>query len=49
MLPLVEIPPTVKKYAGGYQDLFSPGQNERWTSGYIRVNVRPFPSCRKAG
>ena len=28
MLPLVEIPPTVKKYAEGYQDLFSPEQFE---------------------
>jgi DDE superfamily endonuclease len=30
MLPLVEIPPTVKKYAEGYQDLFSPEQFEHF-------------------
>lgn len=30
MLPLVEIPPTVKKYAEGYQDLFSPQQFEHF-------------------
>jgi hypothetical protein len=28
MLPLVEIPPFVKKYAEGYQDLFSSEQFE---------------------
>jgi SRSO17 transposase len=28
MLPLVEIPPTIKKYAEGYQDLLSPEQYE---------------------
>ena len=32
MLPLVEIPPTVKKYAEGYQDLFSPEQFEHFTA-----------------
>ena len=30
MLPLVEIPPFVKKYAEGYQDLFSPEQFEHF-------------------
>lgn len=30
MLPLVEIPPTVRKYAEGYQDLFSPEQFEHF-------------------
>jgi hypothetical protein len=28
MLPLVEIPPPVKKYAEGYQGLFSPDRVE---------------------
>jgi SRSO17 transposase len=30
MLPLVEVPPFVKKYAEGYQDLFSPEQFEHF-------------------
>jgi len=30
MLPLVEIPPTVNKYAQGYKDLFSPDQFEHF-------------------
>ena len=30
MLPLVEIPPFVKKYAEGYQDLFSSEQFEHF-------------------
>jgi hypothetical protein len=30
MLPLVEIPPTVKKYAEGYRDLYSPEQFEHF-------------------
>jgi hypothetical protein len=30
MLPWVEIPPFVKKYAKGYQDLFSPEQFEHF-------------------
>jgi ribosomal protein S17E len=30
MLPLVEIPPFVKKYAEGYQDLFSLEQFEHF-------------------
>lgn len=35
MLPLVEIPPFVKKYAEGYQDLFSPEQYEHFRR-YLR-------------
>jgi hypothetical protein len=40
MLPLVEVPPFVKKYAEGYQDLFSPEQFEHFRR-YLTYPFRP--------
>jgi hypothetical protein len=51
MLPLVEIPPFVKKYAEGYQDLFSPEQYEhfkRYLTGLLALENKTIQAINGA-
>jgi len=51
MLPLVEIPPFVNKYAEGYQDLFSPEQFEhfkRYLTGLFVSENKTIPAINGA-
>jgi hypothetical protein len=51
MLPLVEIPPFVKKYAEGYQNLFSPEQYEhfkRYLTGLLALENKTIQAINGA-
>ena len=51
MLPLVEIPPFVNKYAEGYQDVFSPEQFEhckRYLTGLFVSENKTIPAINGA-
>lgn len=51
MLPLVEIPPFVKKYAEGYQDLFSPQQYQhfiRYLTGLLTLENKTIQAINGA-
>ncbi len=51
MLPIVEIPPFVTKYAEGYQDLFSPEQYEhfkRYLTGLLALENKTIQAINGA-